>query len=485
MSKDNSLVKNSIYNVIYKLLNIIFPLFMSAYGAHIIHSSGIGRVVSAQNIVQYFVMTAALGIPEYGIREIAKKRECENSRNKIFSELFWLNGISTICCIFAYIVFASYMNWFNDKVLYMIVGISIALNFFNVDWLYQGEENYKFITIRSFVVKILTLIIMILLVRTENDYCFYALANVIAVAGNYIFNIIHLKKLGVKLYCTNINIFRHLKTVSILLCTTISIELYTLLDITMLTHFCESENVAYYAMALKIPKLIIVAVTGISGVLLPRLSRYYSENAIDKCNAIISNMLDILLFIFIPCGVGLIIVAPELVVLLFGESFLPGVITLRIAALLIYVLGFSNLFGTQLLLTVGKEKQLLLSTICGAVINIILNLILIPRYAQNGAAIASVISETIVILMTMHFALKYFNIVLDKKGITISIVSCVIMAAVCCITKPLIQSNILSLLAMIVIGGSIYNCCNVVMKNPMLLFLKNIKNTYRKGNKFI
>jgi O-antigen/teichoic acid export membrane protein len=479
MNKNDSLIKNSIYNMIYKLLNIIFPLLMSAYVSHIIYSKGVGKVVSAQNIVQYFLMIAALGIPEYGIREIAKRRECEKSRNRVFSELFWLNGISTICCIFAYIVFASYMNWFNDKLLYMIAGISIILNFINVDWVYQGEENYKFIMIRSFIVKITTLILMVILVRTENDYYFYVLANVVAVAGNYIFNIIHLRKLGVKLYFKNLDICRHLKSVFILLCTTISIELYTLLDITMLTYSCDEENVGYYAMALKIPKMIIVAVTGISGVLLPRLSRYYSENEIDKCNVIVSNALAILIFLFIPCGVGIIIVAPELMVVLFGESFLPGVATLRIASLLIYALGFSNLFGTQLLLTVGKEKQLLLSTICGATTNIVLNGILIPKYAQNGAAVASVISETLVTLMTLNFAMKNFKINLEKRGIVVCSVSCVVMTVVCCITKQMFQSSILSLLFTVVVGGSVYVGCNAIMKNPMLVLLKDIKNKER------
>lgn len=475
MGKNGSLVKNSVFNVIYKLLNLAFPLIMSIYGAHIIYSSGIGKVASAQNVVQYFVLAASLGIPQYGIREIANRREQSKEKNIVFSELFFLNLISTFFCVIAFLIFASLKGWFGDKRLYLISGILIVLNIINVDWLYQGEEDYVFITLRSAIVKICSLLVMFFTVKAERDYCNYALINIIAIAGNNVFNILHLKKIGVILQLKGLNIVRHLKPVFLLLCTTVSIELYTLLDTTMITYFCEDENVGFYTAAIKIPKMIIVVVTGISGVLLPRLTIYYNNGNKEKCNEIINKILSILLFLFMPCGVGLFVVAPQLVSVFFGETFLPGIVTLKIASFLIYALGFSNLFGTQLLLTVRKEKLLLISTICGAGTNIIMNLILIPIFYQNGAAFASVVSECIVTIISFVFASKYFKIRVEKRVFFTSLLATLAMFVACYFVTKIQISDFVSLILTCLTGAVVYALINIVFKNPILIFFKNMK----------
>lgn len=472
MSKSNSLFNNSIYNVLYKLLNVIFPLVSSAYVSHVLLAVGVGRIASAQNIAQYFVLVAALGLPNYGTREIAKVRDDNGMKNETFSELFLINLVSTVLCSVAYYGLIFGNKFFDsNRSLYLIVGLSIVFNAINIDWLYQGLEDYKYIAARSFAIKIISLISLVIFVRSENDCEIYALIYVLAIAGNYIFNIINLKKKNINFCFNEIKIKRHIKPVMILLCTTIAIELYTLLDTTMLTYLSSSENVAYYTNSIKIVRILITAVSAIGGVLLPRLSYYKSQKMIAECGDVVSRIFQIMLFIFLPCGLGLMITAKYLVPTLFGNSFGEAIFTLQMASLLVYALGFSNLFGTQVLLTFDDESKLLFCTVIGAVSNIFMNAILIPKYQQNGAVVASIVSEMLVTCMSFVFAKKYIKIFIDIKSVLKMIFSAFVMVAVVEIEDWICRcsSNVVHLILMIITGSVIYIVCNFMIKNKILM----------------
>ena len=84
---EKSLSKNSVYMLFYNVLNMIFPLLTGIYVAKVLLPSDVGKVASAQNIVTYFVIFAFLGIPTYGLREVAKYKNDGEKLNKLFSEL--------------------------------------------------------------------------------------------------------------------------------------------------------------------------------------------------------------------------------------------------------------------------------------------------------------------------------------------------------------------------------------------------------------
>lgn len=484
--KEISLARNSFFFVCYKLLTSIFPLITVAYASHVILAVGIGKVSSAQNIVQYFVLIAALGIPNYGIREIAKSRENSSQINKIFSELFTINFISTVICTISYYLIILSSGFYYDEInLYLIVGITILLNIFNVDWFYQGLEEYSYITKRSFSIKLISLLLLFILVRTTKDYINYAIVYIIGVAGNNIVNCINLKKYNLHYSFRNCNLKMHLKPILILLCTTIAVELYTLVDTTMLTFMCSSENVAYYANSTKIVRLIITLVTAIGGVLLPRLSFYTSQKRFKETEIVVNKIFRILFFLLIPCGVGLFFVSDAVIILFFGESFREAIITLKIASLLIYALGFSNFFGTQILLTFGQEKKLLVATIFGASSNIVLNSMLIPFWQQNGAAVASVISELIVTLLTYYYAREYVKMNYNCIFIVKTLFSCFCMGVLLFILRIFIKSNILYLLIAFLSGILVYFGINFIVKNDVIEDLRKMimsKAYYKKNN---
>lgn len=465
----NTLVKSSIFNMLYNLLNVIFPLISVTYASHILLDTGIGKVDSAQNIAQYFVLLAPLGITNYGIREIAKVRNSREQKNKVFSELFLLNAFSTICfsCIYYMLIF-SRPEFVQERRLYIVTGLAVICNLMNVDWYYKGMEEFQYIATRNFVVKCVTLCLLFLGVKKRSDYVVYASISILATMGNYFLNVVNLRKYGAVLEVKNLALTKHIRPMLVFSATSFAIELYALLDVTMISCFCQPENVAYYNNAIKMVRALIVVIAASGGALLPRLSLYREKGEYEKCSEVTNRVFEAMYVMLMPCGIGLFLISEDLVPLLFGSSFVPCITTMKIASLLIYSLGFSNLFGTQILLTFGGELKTLLCTVVGAASNICMNLALIPRYQENGVAAASVVSEGLVTLVAVAFSCKYIRFSPNKKIIYIVVVAAALMAMAIVAVNRYMDGGMGRLLIDIIVGGSIYIGVNVILGNPII-----------------
>lgn len=474
--KSSSLVRNSFFNVCYQMLNVIFPLVSAAYVARILLPAGMGHVAMAQNWAQYFVVLAALGIPNQGIREISKARIRGSSEvSKVFSELFFINAFATISSCIIYFIVIKYSSLFHDDFsLYIIVGLSIVFNFINVDWFYQGYEQFDFIAVRSFIIKICSLAALLLTVHSQNDYRLYALINVAAVGCNSIWNCIHLPHYGIRLRFNGLQINKQIKPVLLLFLTAAAIQLYTLMNTTLVGLLSSESEVAYFQNSQKIVLIIITVIASISGTLLPRLSAYLEQHYIEKCTSLVNKAFQILLFLFLPMGIGLFLVSDDAIVVLYGSSFIPAINTLRVSAFLIYTLGFSNLFGTQVLLTFGKERQLFLSTLIGSIISIGLCLVLIPQSGAVGASWASVISEGVVTLLCFMFAKKITPIHLNPGFLGKTSIAVVAMTLGVIAVRHLYVQPIARLLLEVFTGIGIYILISFFVKNPTLQAMTNL-----------
>lgn len=475
MSKQGGLFQNSVYNVIYKLLDALFPLVSAAYLGRVLLSDGVGKVAYAQNIAQYFVLAASLGIPNYGIREIARRRKDEKQTTELFSSLFFINLISTLVCTVLYYALVLNLPYFSSRrLISLTAGLLIVFNAFNVDWFYQGQEAFKYIAIRSFAVKVISLAAIFVFIRSSEDYVRYMFVIVMTTGANYIINMLKLKQFGIRLTWHGIKILPHMKPIFIMLGTTVAIELYTMLDTTMLGLLCDERNVGYYTNAMKVVKIIITVITAIGGTLLPHLSQYHMEGDDEACGRIVSRVFEIMLFLFLPCCVGLMLTADDLMVVMFGESFAPAGTTLRIAALLTLALGFSNLFGTQVLLTFGEEKKLLWCTIAGALSNVCLNFYLIPRFSQNGAAVASVISEALVTVCCVGFSRKHIHVGLRAGYLGKTVLAAAVMSILTWVVIGMVSGGLLRLATAVLTGVVSYFAMCLLLRNPVCMEYKQL-----------
>lgn len=472
LTHGKSLVANSFFNVCYQLLNVLFPLVTSAYVSRVLMPDGIGKVALAQNWAQYFVVFAALGIPNYGIREIARSRADSQQLKRTFSELWILNGISTTFSI----VFFLGTIYFSGQIysnypLYLVVGLSIVFNYLNIDWFYQGIEEYRYIAVRSFIVKCVSLACIFLFVQNANDYSWYAFVSAMAIGGNNILNWLHLSSFKVFVIFKKIHPFKHLKSVLILFSTVISIQLYTLLITTLLGAMSTDTAVGYYSNTMKIVRMLITVIAALGSTLLPRLSVYRLSGEEEKSRFAVNRVFEVLLFLFLPVWAGLLIVAEPLILVLFGRQYLPAVPTMRIAAFLILALGFSNLFGTQVLVTYGKERSLLSCTLFGAVACVALCIILIPRYHENGAALASVISECIVTITTFICARRQIPIAPRFEVFMKCIMGIILMSLCAWESTRLVNNALAQLILSTGVGAIVYLSSELLLKNSICIML--------------
>ena len=372
-------------------MKIFFPLIIMPYVSRILLPDGLGRVSYAQNIASYFILIASLGIPNYGIREIAKNGENIQDRSRSFFEIFYINLASTLFVTLIYYFLVFHTEYFAEKrLIYCIVGIALIFNAFNIDWFYKGLEEFRYITIRSYIVKFISLIAIFLFIRSNGDVNKYALILTLATSANYVFNIIHVRKYLI--YPKGALDYRkHIKPIFFLFAAVL-VELYAQLDITMLGTICGETYVGYYTNVIKIIQIITIVITSIGSVLLPRFSVFYYEKQTEELKKTVKKTVQYILFISIPCAVGVIFESESVVRIMFGEAFLPAVATMRILSPLIPIFAVGNIFGTQLLMALNQEKKLMMTVLIGAIVNVILNFLLIGRFQQNGAAAASVIT---------------------------------------------------------------------------------------------
>lgn len=478
--KEKSLAKNSIYYLIYNVLNVLFPFITGIYVARILPKNIVGEVAAAQNIVTYFVILAFLGIPTYGMREISKARKQSQDLNKIFSELVIINFIST--CFFSMLYFGLILlvpSYKSELKLYIICGISVVLNALNINWLYDGLEEYRYISLRNVFFKLIVFILLIFLVKDSSDYLFYASLTIIGTAGNYFLNVLHSRKF-VKLTFKNLNLKRHMKSIVFLLFVNLAIEVYTLVDITMLKFFSSNESIANYSYGSKINKILLQIVNTFTMVLVPRITLYYKEKRMDEFNKLIVKSLKIIILISIPMIIGIQFVSKFLICKIYGDTYLNSAYILNILSFVLLISPIGYLLGSRTLLVAQREKYMIIAVGIGAIVNVVGNFILIPLYNEFGAAVASVISEFVIAIIYIILGRKIYtisNFWKDMMKISISAIT-MLCTLLFCIA---IENEMIKCIVEIISGIVVYTLMLIILKEDIAVDAF-IKIRYKKDN---
>lgn len=466
----NSLLGSFVYYFVYTILNVVIPIVTAVYISRILGSDGVGRVNSAQNIVTYFVIVASLGIPNYGAREIAKASSREE-RDKVYSEIFFINLCSTLVCVAAYFIMLASLGFFRQNFpLYGMVSVQLVLNIFNVDWLYRGSEEYRYISASSLFVKIICLFAMFQFVVDRQSVETYALISSLALSAGYALNFFHADKLA-RFRFKDISIKRHFKPVLALLATQLAVELYILLDTTMLTFLRTESEVGYYTNAIRLVKTVVSLLTTIGAFLLPRLSYYYERKQMEDFHTVFNRAFRVLILLSVPCMLGLYLLSDTVVLTLYGAEFFPSIQIMMILCPLLVIMSIGNLFGTQLLMVVGHERRLLYSVLIGAGSNILMNAFLIPLFGGPGAAIASVLSELFVMIAQILLSRGYYRVSVPFGELLKTIFSSLVMLAAVSLIKIFVSNRVVELILGIVGGGAVFFLFELLLKNELLLEL--------------
>lgn len=404
--KTPSIRKNFLMNAMLTMSSFLFPLITFPYVSRILLPAGTGTVSFATSVVAYFNMFAQLGIPTYGIRACAQVRDDREALTRTAHELLLLNLLmSAISYAVLAVCLITVPRLRAERTLIIVISLTIGLTAIGMEWLYKALEQYTYITLRSIVFKLVALIAMFLLVHREEDYILYGGITILASSASNILNFIHARRFISMRSVGGYDLRRHWKPVAVFFAMACATTVYTNLDTVMLGFMTTKVDVGYYNAAVKIKNILVSIVTALGAVLLPRASYYIEHGETERFREITRKSLRFVLLLASPLMLYFIFFAREGVRLLSGPAYDGAVLPMQLIMPTLLLIGLTNILGLQMLVPLGREKVVLQSEIAGAVTDVILNAILIPRMASAGAAIGTLAAE-LVVLLVQYFALR-------------------------------------------------------------------------------
>lgn len=402
--KKQSVAVNFVMNAFLSASSIIFPLITFPYVSRVLGPSGTGLVASAAALVSYFTLIAMLGIPTYGIRACAAVRDDHEKLSKTAQELLIINlAMGLIAYTLFFVTIYLVPQYSSNAVLYTVCSGAILLNIIGTNWLYQALEQYTYITIASIVFKIIALAMMFMTVQNTGDTVWYGAVTVISGWGSSLVNFIRLRNLiRIRPY-RHYNFRRHFKPILTFFGISVAATVYTSLDVLMLDWMKGSEDVGYYNAAVKVKSIMVMVVTSLGTVLLPRLSYYVKNNNEEAFMKLVSKAFSFVLLAAVPLCIYLMLEARETILFLAGDQYLPSVTSMIIITPTILLIGLSNITGIQILVPTGRERAVFYSTLGGAIVDFLINLALIPSLSSAGAAIGTLVAEVAVLIIQVIF----------------------------------------------------------------------------------
>lgn len=473
MGKPQSIKYNFVMNTILTVSTVLLPLITFPYVARVLLVEANGKISFATSVINYFLMFSSLGVPVYGIRACARVRDDKTELSRTTHELFFINMVTTALSLIAFFVLLFTVPAFqSEKPLFLICGISLLFNTFGMNWLYSALEKYDYITIRSLIFKMISIVCIFTMLHSPDDYLIYAAITVLSTTGSFVFNFIHARKCIYFRFLGQYNIRRHLKPIFMFFATTVAINVYTNLDILMLGFISGNMEVGYYSAAVRIRSALATLVVSLGTVLLPRLSYYVQKQQLEKFFQLLSKSYQFLFFAAMPITIYFLLSARECVVLLSGTAYEGAVLPLQFLLPTILLTGLSNITGTQTLVTTGREPKHLVSIIWGAIVDFLLNLVLIPAYGSSGAALSTLIAELVVLGVQCCYIVPILRQTLPVKTILQTICASIAAAGITLVLFPhLPQGAFLIVFTSALLYFAVYGLLLLLCKESLLMEL--------------
>lgn len=412
---DSGINKNVIFNTIKSAFSIIYPLIAFPYISRVLMTDNVGKVNFGSSVISYFSLIASLGVTTYAVRECSKVRDDREQLGKTAGEILSINLVSTAIAYLALIVvliFAEPLE--NYRLLICIQSASILFTTLGADWLNTAMEDFKFIALRTVFMQIVSLFLMFIFVRKQEDYILFAIISVVASSGANVVNIFYRRKYCETRLTWKMGIRRHLAPILLLFSLILSQTIYTNSDMTILGLVKGDYQVGLYSTSVKIYNLVNTMVASIAWVVMPQLSAGFARKDYKEINRLLKYSMNFILVLGIPCVCGIEIIAPQLIHVIAGEAYVDAALSLRLLGIALMCSFISGWIGNMTMLPAGKEKICLWSSVVSAMVNIVLNLILIPKWGLNAAAFTTALSELIGVLVKLPYIDKQIKI--DRLG---------------------------------------------------------------------
>ena len=390
---------NAVMNGIKTISSMIFPLITFPYVSRILGPEGTGKINFAWTFVGYFVLVATIGIPYYGVREIARIRDERDRMADLTQELLVLHlGASLIATLaFFFAVFVS-GKLAQEPSLYLVVGTSILLSAAGMEWLYQGREEDAYIPTRSLLFSVVSMGALFLFVHGKGDYVIYAAIGVAASLGSCIMNFWNARSIISSKRSSPWQFRRHFGFIGTVYVMGLISSLYLSADVLFLGFMKDDRQVGIYSASTKLTKLVATLIASAGAVLMPRLS-YYAEKGMDmEYRRTLGKSIAVTLLFSLPCVAGLVLLSREIIAVFAGHQYAESAHCIVITAPVILLSSISNILAWQVLYPKSGERKILVAMIAGAVVACFLNFFLVRVWGYSGAAFALFFSEVAVFI---------------------------------------------------------------------------------------
>lgn len=447
--------QNFIYDAAYQIFILIIPFITTPYIARVLGATGVGIYSYTYSIVNYFMMFAILGINTYGNREVSKIKDNKEKLNYTFSSIYYLQIICTVIIFSIYLIYCLNFNreYFFYNLIQTIYILSVA---FDINWLFCGLQKFKVTVTRSFFIKISSFIAILLFVKNENDLWKYIIILAMSTLINQIVLWPFLKKECKFVRVKPKDILKHLKPNLLLFIPTIALSVYRIFDKIMIGQIISVTEVGYYENAEKMLNIVLAIVSALVTVTLPEMTYLYNNKRFDEFYKILKKSVLFIYFMAIPVIFGFLATSKNLVSIYLGNNFSKSALILNVLCISLIFSPISSIIRMQILIPQNRDKEYIISIICGAILNVILNLLLIKKLEAIGAAISTVIAELIVFLLQYYYVKNEIKIKDYIYSIIKFLTSSIIMYIVVVVIGNIINTDLIKLVVQIGVGIIIY-----------------------------
>lgn len=383
-------------NVAYQLLSYVFPLVTVSYVSQCLGVTNIGTYSYTYSTVYLFMLLGMLGINNYGNREIARVRDDKQACSFIFFSIYKLQLLTVGLASIGYVIYIQCIVSEYEK-LFWLQAIYLFSACLDVNWFYFGLEKFKLTITRNCIIKVASLILILFFVRTEADLAQYTVIMAGSTFLSQLYLILILHRYIVNVHTTLHDSLHHLRGCCILFIPVLAFGIYRVMDKTMLGAMATVTELGYYENAERLINIPISIINALGTVMLPRMSYLLKNHSVESTKAIYASM-KLALLLSCMMAAGIFLVSNDIVVVLFGYDFYKSGEIIRILSITILASAWANVIRTQYLIPSGKDTIYVISTIGGAVVNLLLNIVLIPQYGAYGACLGTIAAEYFVMI---------------------------------------------------------------------------------------
>lgn len=476
--KTKSLNINAVTYAMNSLMGIIFPLITFPYISRILGVEMLGGYNFAVSVISYILIFARLGISFYAVREGARFRD-NKEKFKIFADQIFTINIFT--AIFAYVLFLLLLvvvpKLRDYQQLLFVLSIQVFFVPIAVDWVYTIYEDFFYVTIRNIAVQVISIILLFIFVKTSDDVINYAFLTVVSSMGSAIFNFIYAKKYTKICLTKTLKIKKHLKPIITLFAMNIATTIFATSDMVMLGFMSDDKAIGIYSVSVKIYNLVKVVAASVVAVAIPRIASLIEKKDVGELKRSVNRIFNLLLMVTVPIVVGLIVLREEAILIISSKEYITSAVPLAILSVDIFFNLVAYFWGQAILVPFKRDKELLKITVFSAILNIILNIILIPYFNEVATALTTLVAEFVWMVLCRREGMKLVGKMKSTKQFLKVVAGSLPIVAFSVTLKMFMTNMYLYIAVLVLLSGVAYFLIELLLKNEVF---DEIFNQFKK-----